>query len=61
MSNLSNDKKTKKEIRQIPPKEAKTVPWQKLCIDLVGSYKIPIKAKNKKSKNNTKPSGASLW
>ena len=30
----------------LPPKEAKAIPWDKLCIDLIGPYKIRRKGSN---------------
>ena len=31
---------------KLPPKEAETNPWDTLCVDLIGPYKIPRKGKN---------------
>ena len=40
-------KKTHKKYGHVPPKEAEAVPWQQLCVDLIGPYKIPINSPNK--------------
>ena len=32
----------------LPEKEAECVPWEKLCVDLIGPYTIPNKSKSKK-------------
>ena len=34
-------KRTKKKYGHLPPKEAETIPWDTLCVDLIGPYKIP--------------------
>ena len=41
MSQVSTDQK-KKEVKygHLPAKEAKTVPWDTLCVDLIGPYKF---------------------
>ena len=39
-------KRTKKKYGHLPPKEAETVPWDTLCVDLIGPYNI--KRKNRK-------------
>ena len=31
----------------MPPKEAEAVPWQQLCVDLVGPYKMPMNSTTK--------------
>ena len=31
----------------MPPKEAEAVPWQQLCVDLIGPYKIPMNSTTK--------------
>jgi hypothetical protein len=31
---------------KLPSKEAKANPWDTLCVDLIGSYKIPQKGKD---------------
>ena len=33
---------------KLPAKEAECIPWQKLCVDLIGPYNIPIKGKKGK-------------
>ena len=41
--------KNKRKIKKyghLPPKQAEATPWDKLCIDLIGPYKIRRKAKN---------------
>ena len=34
------NKRKNKSYGHLPPKEAETEPWDKLCIDLIGPYKI---------------------
>ena len=41
-------KKQRKKYGHLPAKEAETVPWEKLCVDLIGPYTI-------KRKNNEEP------
>ena len=36
-------KKQKKNYGHLPPKDAEAIPWQILCVDLVGSYTIQQK------------------
>lgn len=36
-------KKQKKKYRHLPPKEAESNPWERLCVDLVGPYTIKRK------------------
>ena len=43
-------KRNKLKYGHLPPKEAESLPWKKLCVDLIGPYKIPVKFKNKKAK-----------
>src|SRR5687768_5086631 len=43
MSNLSNNKQKHKKYGHLPPKEAEAQIWDKLCIDLIGPYKIQRK------------------
>ena len=38
-------KRTKKKYGKLPEKVAETIPWQKLCVDMIGPYKIPRKGK----------------
>jgi Integrase zinc binding domain len=38
-------KRTKKKYGHLPPKEAKTVPWDTLCVDLIGLYNINVKTR----------------
>ena len=40
-------KRTKKKYGKLPVKEAETVPWDALCIDLIGPYRIEKKNKKK--------------
>ena len=35
----------KQTVWSFPPKEAEAIPWDKLCIDLIGPYKISRKDK----------------
>src|SRR5210317_1943070 len=39
------NKQKKKKYGHLPPKEAECIPWDKLCIDLIGPYKIRRKGK----------------
>ena len=41
-------KKTSLKYALVPEKSAEAVPWDKLCVDLVGPYTIKRKGKNKK-------------
>ena len=34
-------KRTKKKYGKLPEKVAEVTPWQKLCVDMIGPYKIP--------------------
>ena len=36
-------KKTNQKCWKLPPKQAETHPWDTLCVDLIGPYKIPGK------------------
>ena len=36
-------KRNKKKYGHIPPKQAETIPWETLCIDVIGPYKIKRK------------------
>ena len=41
--------KNKRKIKKyghLPPKEAESIPWDKMCIDLIGPYKIRRKGKD---------------
>jgi hypothetical protein len=29
----------------LPPKDAEAIPWDKMCIDLIGPYKIKMKGR----------------
>jgi hypothetical protein len=33
-------KKRKRKYRHLPPKEAETIPWRTVCVDLIGPYTI---------------------
>ena len=39
-------KTTNQKYSKLPPKHAYTNPWDTLCVDLIGPYKIPQKRKN---------------
>jgi hypothetical protein len=39
-------KRQQKKYGLLPPKEAKATPWDKLCVDLIGPYKIRRKGKD---------------
>ena len=43
-------KKKSKKYRHLPAKEAETDPWEVLCVDLIGPYKIKRKGKRKELK-----------
>ena len=45
-------KRNKLKYGILPPKDAEAVPWQQLCVDLIGPYKIPINSPNKAWKKN---------
>ena len=64
-------KRNKKQYGKLPPKEAETIPWDTLCVDLIGKYQftpkgggkkfqIPSKGDEKKYKMTTK-SGKSVY
>ena len=36
-------KKQKNKYGKLPPKEAEVVPWNLLCVDLVGPYTVTLK------------------
>ena len=40
-------KPSNKNYGHLPAKTAETTPWEQLCVDLVGPYKIPINSSNK--------------
>jgi transposase InsO family protein len=40
MSNLLKTKRTTKKYGKLPPKEAEAIPWDKLCVDMIGPYTI---------------------
>ena len=39
-------KRTKKKYGHLPPKEAEGIPWETLCVDQIGPYKIKRKRKS---------------
>ena len=39
------NKRKQKKYGTLPPKEAEATPWDKMCIDLIGPYKIRRKNK----------------
>ena len=41
-------KRNKKHYGKLPPKEAETIPWDTLCIDLIGKYQFTPKGGGKK-------------
>ena len=41
-------KRQRKKHGKLPPKEAEIIPWQKLCIDIILYYQIPINSQRKK-------------
>ena len=42
MSHLSNHKTKTIKYGKVPEKEAESEPWDKLCVDLIGPYKINL-------------------
>ena len=38
-------KRTKKKYGKLPEKEVEIIPWETLCVDMIGPYKIPRKRK----------------
>ena len=42
---MSEKQKKAEKNGLLPPKEAKTTPWDKLCVDLIGPYKIRRKGR----------------
>ena len=51
-------KRNKSKYGHLPAKDAEAIPWNQLCVDLVGPYKIPINSPNKAWK---KKNFDSLW
>ena len=41
-------KRNKKQYRKLPPKEAEIIPWDTLCVDLIGKYQFTPKGGGKK-------------
>ena len=41
-------KRNKKQYGKLPPKEAETIPWDTLCLDLIGKYQFIPKEGGKK-------------
>ena len=41
-------KRQRKKYGKLPAKEAEAIPWQKLCVDLIGPYNIKVKGKRNK-------------
>ena len=42
-----NKRRHNKKYGHLPPKEAEATPWDKMCVDLIGPYKIRQKGKKK--------------
>ena len=42
---MSKNKKKTKENGWLPPRMAETIPWNRVCVDLIGPYKICRKGK----------------
>jgi hypothetical protein len=40
------NKRGQKKYGLLPPKEAESTPWDKLCVDLIGPYNIRRKGDN---------------
>ena len=45
MQRVKEQKRKKNKYGHLPPKEPETMPWDKMCIDLIGPYKIRRKTK----------------
>ena len=41
-------KRNKKQYRELPPKEAETIPWDTPCVDLIGKFQFSPKGGGKK-------------
>ena len=41
-------KRKNKQYRKLPPKEVETIPWDTLCVDLIGKYQFTPKGGGKK-------------
>ena len=41
-------KRNEKQYRKLPSKEAETIPWDTLCVDLIGKYQFTSKGRGKK-------------
>ena len=55
-------KRTYKKYGHLPEKEAEAIPWDKLCVDLIGPYTIKSKKnKNKKKGSKTKEDKLQLY
>jgi hypothetical protein len=48
MHHLSNSKETIQKVWTLPGKEAEAMPWDRLCIDLIGVYNIKSNVKGAK-------------
>mgnify|MGYP000473878471 FL=1 len=46
-------KRNKKNYGKLPPKQAEATPWQTLCVDLIGRYKLDPKGGGKKYEMTT--------
>ena len=40
------NKRTHKKYGKLPEKQAEFIPWETLCVDMIGPYKIPRKGKS---------------
>jgi len=43
---VKEQKKSNKQYGYLPEKEAEAIPWEKLCVDLIGPYSIKNKTNN---------------
>ena len=41
-------KRNKKQYGKLPPKDPESIPWDTLCVDLIGKYQFPPKGGGKK-------------
>ena len=53
MLHMSIDKEEDHQDGLLPPKEAEVVPWETLCIDLIGPYSIDVTTKRGAKKTLT--------
>ena len=47
-------KRGKRNYGKLPPKQAEAIPWETLCVDLIGKYQFTAKGGGKEYKMKTK-------